>query len=133
DGPLRIDADAVVLRDLAANHAAAIALRATRDVGRVRLSFAERIDHTFIPGRDSVDIYTSFGASVRVSGNVRLGVEYVAQELEDLFDDDTDGGLRQLVAADTQLTLRGGWLLSLGPTWDSRASVGAHAAIGRPF
>ena len=135
DAPLQVEIEAMVLRDYGANHAALLAVRASRDFGRLRIALAERVDHTFLAGRDNVDLYTSAGASLAVARAVRVGLEYVAQDLEDLFEDDVDGGLRQFVGAQAQLTLRGGWLFCAGPTvaLDVSHSLGAHAALGRTF
>jgi len=128
-----VDVTATVLRDLGANHAALVAVHASRDFGRLRLTLVERVDHTFIEGRDAVDVYTQLGASVEVAPGMRLGVDYLAQDLEDVLDDDHDGGLRQQMAADVQIA-RHGLLLLVGPTLTTDPHpLGFHAALGRTF
>jgi hypothetical protein len=125
--------EATVLRDLAANHEAMVTVSAAHDFGRLRVTLAERVDHTFIAGRDTVDLYTAAGASWRLARALRVGVDYVAQDLEDLVDDDHDAGLRQTLAADAQIAV-GDLLLTAGPTYTAGPNpMGFFAALGRKF
>ena len=125
--------EATMLRDLGAHHEAMMTVSAAHDFGRLRVSFAERVDHTFIAGRDAVDLYTTAGASWQLARELRVGVDYVAQDLEDLFDDDYEGGLRQTLAADAQIGI-GNLLLTAGPTFAAGPHpLGFFAALGRRF
>ena len=125
--------EAIVLRDFGAHHEAMVTVSAAHDFGRLRLTFAERVDHTFIAGRDAVDLYTAAGVSWQATDRLRLGVDYVAQDLEDVLGDDSDAGLRQTVAADAQLQLRD-FVLTAGPTVSAGAQpLGFFAAVGRTF
>ena len=125
--------EATMLRDLGANHEAMLTVSAAHDFGRLRVTFAERAQHAFIAGRDTVDLYTAAGASWRLARALRVGVDYVAQDLEDLLDDDHDGGLRQMLSADAQIAL-GELQLTAGPTFVAGPNpLGFFAALGRKF
>jgi hypothetical protein len=66
-----------------------VALTAT--LGRFDLTLNVRGAHYFHPGRDPIDIFITAGALVRATAWLRLGAEYVGEELEG---DDQDGGGR---------------------------------------
>jgi hypothetical protein len=65
-------------------------------------------DKMFAAGRDSVDLITTAGVAVRVVGGLRVGVEYVGQDLEDAFEEDLEGGARHAVGPSVSLDLEGG-------------------------
>jgi hypothetical protein len=69
-----------------------IAMTAT--LGRFDLTLNVRGAHYFHPGRDPFDIFVTAGALVRATHWLRLGAEYVGEELEP---DDDDGGGRHYV------------------------------------
>jgi hypothetical protein len=77
---------------------------------------AVHAEHLFAPGRDPLDLYAVLGVSVRVNRFLRLGAEYVGQDLEALADDDGDaeGGPRHYVGPDVALSLRKNHLLLTG-------------------
>jgi hypothetical protein len=100
------------LREFGADLGVLGELTATYDVGRVRFAASVHAEHLFAGKRDPVDLYAVAGASVRVLRLLRLGVEYVAQDLEGLAEDDeAEGGARHYVGPDAALTLVGGKLL----------------------
>ncbi|MCU1277252.1 MAG: hypothetical protein JWM53_798 [bacterium] len=81
-------------------------LTASYDVGRVRLATSVHAEHIFAGQRDPVDLYAVAGVSVRVVRILRLGAEYVAQDLEALgSDDEAEGGARHYVGPDIALSL----------------------------
>ncbi len=83
-------------------------LTATYDLGRVRFGASMHGEHIFAGTRDPIDLYAVAGVSVRVIRILRLGVEYVAQDLEALTadgDDDAEGGARQYAGPDLALSL----------------------------
>jgi hypothetical protein len=62
------------------------------------------------------------GASYGVAGPLRVGLEYVAQDLEETFDDAAEGGARQFLGPvvgleflDRRLSISTGPALGLGP------------------
>jgi hypothetical protein len=95
-----------------------------QDIGRVRLGTMLHGEHVFAAGRDALDVMVTAGASYRVTGPLRLGAEYVAQDLEGAFDAEEAEGMRHFVGptaavdlASHRLSLVGGPAVGL-----SRAS-----------
>jgi hypothetical protein len=73
-------------------------------------------ERVFAPGRDSIDVMVMAGANYRVAGPVRLGVEYVAQDLEGAADPGETEGMRHFVGPTTSIELLGKRLsLTAGP------------------
>ncbi|HEY2744755.1 MAG TPA: hypothetical protein VGL86_09035 [Polyangia bacterium] len=105
------------LREFGADLGAFGELTGTVDLGRVRIAAAMHIEHIFAPGRDAVDTYAVAGVSVRVHRVVRVGAEFVGQDLEayaDADDDDAEGGARFYAGPDLALSLRKDHLLLTG-------------------
>lgn len=67
------------------------------DVQRLRLGVTTFGEHVFAQGRDGVDVMVQAGASYRVLSWLRAGVEWVGQDLEETFADQSEGGARQFV------------------------------------
>jgi len=113
------------LREFGADLGAFGELTATVDLGRVRLAGAMHVEHIFGPGRDPIDTYAVLGASVRVHRLVRVGAEFIGQDLEALADDDDDaeGGARFYAGPDVALSLRKDHLLLTGGAAIQMASV----------
>jgi hypothetical protein len=103
---------------------------ATGDISRFRLGGTVHAEHVFVDGRDGVDVMLKAGASYHVIDPLRLGVEWVGQDLEETFKDGAEGGARQFVGPfasvqllDNRLTLVGGPALGL--------STGSPKVLGR--
>jgi hypothetical protein len=75
------------------------------DVQRLRLAGTVHGEHVFADGRDPVDIMVQLGASYRVVGPLRAGVEYVGQDLEETFDPGAESGARHFVGPIASLQL----------------------------
>lgn len=75
------------------------------DRGPLCLAANVRADRMFAASRDSVDLFTMIGASYRVWGGLRLGAEYVGQDLEDAFEEDLEGGARHALGPSVALDL----------------------------
>lgn len=107
--PLRISLSAGGVHESAsdANGFSALAA-ASLDQGPLRLAANVRADKLFTTRRDAVDVFTALGASWRVFDVLRVGAEYVAQDLEELFGDDAEGGARQAVGPSVAVDLDGG-------------------------
>jgi hypothetical protein len=98
-------------------------LTGSYDLGRVRLAAALHAEHIFASGRDPIDLYAVAGASVRVVPILRLGLEYVVQDLEAAFEnDEAEKGARHYLGPDVALSL-----------WRSRVlvTVGVAAQAAR--
>jgi hypothetical protein len=75
------------------------------DVQRLRLGMTAHGEHVFANGRDGVDLMFRAGASYRVAGAFRAGVEWVGQDLEEVFKDAAEGGARQFVGPTASVQL----------------------------
>lgn len=120
------------LREFGAALGAFGELTASYDVGRVRLAASLHGERVFAGKRDPIDLYAVAGASVRVARILRLGVEYVAQDLEELGDGEAEGGARHYVGPDVALSLHNNrFLLTAGAAVQAAYSPGllARAAV----
>ncbi len=76
------------------------------DLGRARLALTALGEHVFEPGRDGVDVLVTTGVSYAVVDVLRLGAEYVVQDLEGAWDpEEADGGIRHFVGPNLALEL----------------------------
>ncbi len=73
--------------DEQADHALTGVFAATLDLGRVVLTANVRVAHYFAAGRDPVDVALTAGVSVRATRWLRVGAEYVGEELEGVDQD----------------------------------------------
>jgi hypothetical protein len=97
---------AAFLREFSADLGVTGEVTATYDVGRVRLAAAAHVEHVFAPGRDPVDLYAVAGVSVRVLSILRVGGEYVAQDLEAAFEpEEAEHGARHYLGPNVALSL----------------------------
>jgi hypothetical protein len=73
----------------------------TYETGRLRLAVMVHAEHVWRLGSDPVDLMGMVGASVRILPQFRLGLEYVAQDIEEAFadDDDDDGPMAVIPGA----------------------------------
>jgi hypothetical protein len=90
--------------------AAELAVAATISAGRFALTVDARALHYFHDGRDPIDFYVNAGASVRATRWLRVGLEYVGEELEEARTAGalTDGGSRNYVGPSAAVFLLGG-------------------------
>jgi len=88
------------------------------DVQRLRMAGTLHGEHVFADGRDAVDVMVQAGISYRIVGELRAGVEYVGQDLEESFDDGAEGGARHFIGptASVQL-LRDRLTIVAGPSF----------------
>ena len=108
----RLMVSGAFLREFGAALGAYGELTASYDVGRVRIAAALHGERVFAAGRDPIDLYGVAGVSVRVARMLRLGVEYVAQDLEEADGDaDAEGGTRHYLGPDIALSLHNNRLL----------------------
>jgi hypothetical protein len=101
----RAVASAGYLRELQGNNGAWGRLSVTEDVGRARFAQTVHGEHIFAQGRDSVDVMVMAGATYRVLGPFRAGVEYVGQDIEESFDAEAEGGVRHFVGPTASVQL----------------------------
>jgi hypothetical protein len=107
--PLHVSLSGAVAHEGASQATGVSSLAAVSfNTGPLCLAANLRADKMFAAGRDSVDLFTMLGVSYRVVGGLRLGVEYVGQDLEDAFEADLEGGARHAVGPNLALDLDGG-------------------------
>jgi hypothetical protein len=89
------------------------------DIHRLRLAGTLHGEHVFADGRDPLDVMVDLGASYRVAGGFRAGVEYVGQDLEEAFAAAAEGGARHFIGPITSLQL-----------WHDRLTLVAGPSVG---
>lgn len=100
------------------------------DLGRFRLSLTTLGEKVFDPDRDEVDLLVTTGVSVAVLPVLRLGAEYVVQDLEGAWEpEEADGGIRHFVGAVAALELAQRVQISAGPAIG--LSQGSPELLGR--
>ena len=92
---------------------------ASYDIDRLRLAGNAHFEKIFADGRDGVDILAFAGASVRTTESLRLGAEYVGQDLEDAMEErEAEGGARHFAAAVASVELaQGAFWVTGGPAF----------------
>jgi len=100
-------------------NAAYFQLAMSGDIGRLRLAGTVHGQHTFSEGRDPLDVMVDLGATYRIAGGFRAGVEYVGQDLEESFDPEAEGGARHFLGPIASLQL-----------WHDRLTIVGGPAIG---
>jgi hypothetical protein len=94
------------LRELGGSNGAWGRVALAGDLGPARLALTALGEHVFEPGRDGVDVLVTTGVSCAIAGPVRIGAEYVVQDLEGAWDpEEADGGIRHFVGPNIALEL----------------------------
>jgi len=115
-GPVDIAISAGYLRELGGANGVWFRGAIAGDVGRLRLTATALGEHVFESQRDGIDVLFTAGASVKATDWLRLGTEYVVQDLEGAWDPaEADGGIRHFLGANAALLLGRRVQLSLGP------------------
>jgi hypothetical protein len=129
--PFRIVLGGGYLRERSADDGLFFRVAATYDAGPVRFGATFHGEHVFAPGRDALDAMLILGANVKLNRIVRLGVEYVAQDLEGYFDDEeAEGGVRHFLGPTASFELLEKRLfLAFGPAVG--LSYGSPGLVGR--
>jgi hypothetical protein len=137
DGPTRLVLSAGVLRDLTGAAGAWGRVAVSRDWCALRLAATVHGERIFATGRDSADVGASAGASYAATRTLRLGVEYVGQDLEEMVDNEAEGGARHFLGPTVALELLEKRLtINVGPAVGvSRSGVSGagRAGIGYAF
>jgi hypothetical protein len=89
------------------------------DVGAVRFAGNLHAERVFAGGRDGLDVLALAGISYRVLPSLRLGAEYVGQDLEDAVEkEEAEGGAKHYVGPTVAVDLdRGRAQLVAGPSF----------------
>jgi len=127
--PVKLAISAGYLRELGGSDGVWGRVTLAGDIGPVRLTVLGLGSHIFAPGRDAFDLLVSAGASYRVIEVLSLGVEYVAQDLEDAWEEEeAEGGIRHFLSPMASLSL-GRVRLTAGPAFG--LSQGSPRVLGR--
>lgn len=127
--PVKLALSAGYLRELGGDDGVWGRVTVAGDIGPVRLTLMGLGSHIFAPDRDAFDLLVSAGASYRVIRVLSLGVEYVAQDIEDAWEEEEeDGGIRHFVSPMASLEL-GRVRLTAGPAFG--LSEGSPRVLGR--
>jgi hypothetical protein len=119
------------LRELGGSNGVWARAALARDFGRARIIMTALGEHVFDPKRDKLDLLVTAGASFAVVDSLRLGAEYVAQDLEGAWEhDEPDGGIRHFIGPNASLDLASHRVrIGLGPAFG--LSPGSPRLLGR--
>jgi hypothetical protein len=92
------------------------------DIGRLRLGGTFHGQHTFADGRDPLDVMVDLGASYRLAGSFRAGLEYVGQDLEETFSPGAEGGPRHFLGPVASVQL-----------WHDRITIVGGPSLGLSY
>jgi hypothetical protein len=110
-GRLRVAVRAAGLREAEGKYGAQLTAISSFDVGPLRLAGNVQAEKVFARGRDPIDLMVTAGSSVALGEHLRVGAEYVGQDLEGMFgkdEDEAEGGARTMVGPTLALDLDGG-------------------------
>jgi hypothetical protein len=107
EGPFRLTLVGAGFREAAGSFGAYARLATSYDLDRLRIAGNLHVEKAFAAGRDSVDVLMLAGMSYRVLSEMRFGVEYVGQDLEEAFGDTegAEGGARHYLGPSLALNL----------------------------
>jgi hypothetical protein len=126
DGPTRVVASFGGSRDLAGRAVVFSRAAFAADVGRFRFASTLLGEHVFDPSRDALDLLVTAGVAYALPNAMRLGVEWVAQDVEGALDPTEKEGVRHFVGPTV------GWTSASAPS-ASAFSVTAGPALGLSY
>lgn len=103
--PLRVTLAAAGFREWSGAAGAWVKGAASYDAGRMRLATNVHGERVFQSGRDGVDLVAMVGASYRTLDSLRVGAEWVGQDLEELAEAGAEGGARHYAGPTLALEL----------------------------
>lgn len=102
----RLAVATVVFREFEGDAGAYARVAASYDIGKLRLAANVHLEHVFADDRDAVDVLALAGVSYKVLDPLRVGVEYVGQDLEGMADDEeAEGGAHHYVGPSIAIDL----------------------------
>jgi hypothetical protein len=97
DSPFRAGVTATGYRELGGTLGASVRLAASYDFGRLRVAGNVLLQHAFDSNRDAIDYIAFAGFSYKIIDQLRLGAEWVGQDLEGAWSDEVEGGAKNYV------------------------------------
>jgi hypothetical protein len=129
-GPVDVAVWGGYLRELGGESGVWARASAAANLGNARFVVTALGSHIFEQGRDGLDLMLTAGATYAVIPALRLGVEYVVQDLEGAWEtDEPDGGIRHFLGATASLALARRVHLTAGPAFG--LSKGSPTVLGR--
>jgi hypothetical protein len=102
----RLSVATVAFREFAGDLGAYARVMGSYDFGKLRAAANVHLEHVFANGRDALDVLALAGVSYRLIDRLRVGVEYVGQDLEGMVDDDeAEGGAHHYVGPSVAVDL----------------------------
>jgi hypothetical protein len=105
DSHARLALAGAAFREFEGGFGGYLRVAASYDIDRLRLAANVHGEHVFQPGRDALDVLVFAGASYKVMNELRFGVEYVGQDLEETFDGGAEGGARHYLGPNISVDL----------------------------
>jgi hypothetical protein len=93
------------LRELSGSNGAWGRLTLSQDLGRVRLGSTLHVEHVFATGHDALDYMALAGGNVRLVHDLRAGVEYIGEDLEESISPEAEGGVRHFAGPNVSIAL----------------------------
>jgi hypothetical protein len=121
----------VLFREFGGSLGAYARAAASYDIQRLRVAANLHVERVFASDRDALDVLMMAGASYKTLDMLRVGVEYVGQDLEGSFEqDEAEGGAHHYVGPNLALELIGDQLQLVA---SSAVGLGARAQplVGR--
>ena len=129
--PFRLVLGGGYLLERSAGNGLFLRVAATYDAGAFRFGGTFHAEHVFLQGRDALDAVMILAANVKLGRIVRLGIEYVAQDLEGYADrQEAEGGVRHFLGPTSSFELLEKRLfVAFGPAVG--LSYGSPKVVGR--
>jgi hypothetical protein len=136
-GPVNLACSGGYLREIGGDNGIWARVAVASDLGAARFVFTALGEHVFAASRsgeperrDSIDLVLTAGAVYSLTQAVRLGAEYVVQDLEGAWDrEEVDGGIRHFVGPVASFDLGRRVALAAGPAFG--LSKGSPTLLGR--
>ena len=85
-------------REVGTAHVAVASIQAAGMIGPIEVASTALVEKAFARGRDAADVIVTWGASLPLTRMFSLGIEYVGQDIEDLWEkEEAEGGARHLL------------------------------------
>jgi hypothetical protein len=101
-----VAASAGMMRELGGSYGTWMRFSIGRDAGPLRLGATMHGEHVFSAARDDLDLMIIVGASYAVSGPLRLGLESLAQDIEEVSSNGAENGARWMAGPTLGLELQ---------------------------
>jgi hypothetical protein len=92
--PFQVGVVTTGYRELAGALGVSARLAASYDFGNFRVAANAHLAHVFADGRDALDYLMFAGVSYAILPQLRLGAEWIGQDLEESFKDGAEGGAK---------------------------------------